>query len=241
MDYANARLAAAYDALNPPAESERFYADLAGKASMTILDVGCGTGRLACDLAALGHRVTGADPASAMLDIARKRKGGDKVDWVESDAGGLSLADRFDLIIMTGHAFQKLLTNDQVRAALRAFARHLKEGGTVAFETRNPLKREWEEWVPDLSRTVVMLPDGSQVDIHNDISSVAGELVTYETHASFGPHDKAMGADTLRFITAAELARCLNETGFMRRTWYGNWDRSPVRHDSPELIVIAQL
>ncbi len=241
MDYVNSRLTAAYDALNPPAEYERFYVDLAGRAPKTILDMGCGTGRLACDLAALGHKVTGADPAAAMLAIARKRRGSGVVHWVQSDAGGLSLATRFDLIIMTGHAFQKLLTNDAINAALHAFACHLRDRGTLAFETRNPLKREWEEWVPDLSRAVVVLPDGTRVDTHNDISSVAGELVTYVTHVSFGPHDEVMGADTLRFISATELAQCLDEAGFVRQTWYGNWDRSPVGPQSPELIVIAQL
>jgi len=45
VDYVNSRLAAAYDSLNPLAESERFYVDLAGAAPKTILDIGCGTGR----------------------------------------------------------------------------------------------------------------------------------------------------------------------------------------------------
>lgn len=241
MDYVNSRLTAVYDSLNPPAEYERFYADLAGTAAKSILDVGCGTGRLACNLAARGHRVTGADPAFAMLDIARRRSGGDRVHWVQSDAAGLSLAARFDLIIMTGHAFQKLLANEEIRAALRAFALHLEPEGRLAFETRNPARREWEEWVPDLSRAAVTLPDGSRADTHNDISFAEGEIVTYETHVSFGPDDKVVGADTLRFIGAAELARYLQEAGFARQTWYGDWDRSPVGPRSPELIVIAQL
>lgn len=241
MNYVNSRLTAVYDSLNPPSEYDRFYVDLAGTSPKAILDMGCGTGRLACDLAALGHQVTGADPAVAMLGIARRRPGGDKVHWLESAAGSLSLATRFDLIIMTGHAFQKLLTDAEVEAALRAFARHLKPEGRLAFETRNPARREWEKWIPALSRETVTLPDGSRVDVHNDISSAAGELVTYETHVSFGPDDKVVGADTLRFMSAAELAQQLKEAGFARQTWYGNWDRSPVGPESPELIVIAQL
>ena len=46
MDYVNSRLTTAYDSLNPPAEYERFYVDLAGTASKSILDVGCGDGAL---------------------------------------------------------------------------------------------------------------------------------------------------------------------------------------------------
>jgi len=241
MDYINSRLTAVYDSLNPASEYDRFYRDLAGTLPKTILDMGCGTGRMACDLAALGHHVTGADPAVAMLAIARERPGGDKVHWVKSDAGGLSLATRFDLIMMTGHAFQNVLTDEKVRAALRAFARHLKPQGMLAFETRNPARREWEKWIPDLSRETVTLSDGSKVDVHNDIRSTAGDLVTYETHVSFGPDDKVVGADTLRFMSAVELAQHLNEAGLTRQTWYGNWDRSPVGPESPELIVVCQL
>lgn len=241
MDYVNLRLTAAYDSLNPVAEYERFYQDLAGTPQKTILDMGCGTGRLAAALAELGHKVTGADPAAAMLDIARRRPGGDKVEWVRSDAGGLSLATRFDLIIMTGHAFQKLLTDEAVASALRAFARLLAPEGRLAFETRNPLKREWETWIPERSRDRVTLPDGTIIEVHNDIRSAEGEFVTYETHVRYGPNDTEVGADKLRFIGREALLRHLDLAGFTRQVWYGDWDKSPVSPEAPELIVIAQL
>lgn len=61
----------------------------------SVLDLGCGTGQLAAELAD-GHSVTGVDPASAMLDVARRRAGGDRVDWVEAarvlfGSGGVSI------------------------------------------------------------------------------------------------------------------------------------------------------
>ena len=241
MDYVNSRLTAVYDSLNPVAEGDSFYLGLAALPPKDILDMGCGTGRLAAELAERGHHVTGADPAGAMLDIARRRVGGDKVHWIMSDAGGLSVNHHFDLIIMTGHAFQKLLSDDEIKAALRSFARHLKPEGRLAFETRNPTRREWEEWTADRSRETMRLPDGSRADVHNEIQSVRGELVTYETHVSFAPHDTVAGADTLRFISADQLKQHLEAAGFTRQIWYGNWDGSPVTPDSPELIVICQL
>ncbi|TMJ43329.1 MAG: class I SAM-dependent methyltransferase [Alphaproteobacteria bacterium] len=139
--YVDPRLAAVYDHLNPPGKEDGFYAALAGAPPSIILDMGCGTGRFACQLAKLEHRVTGADPAGAMLGIARGREGGERVTWVETDAAGLHLATRFDLIIMTGHAFQTLLSDTEIHAALQAFAGHLGPCGKLAFETRNPLAR----------------------------------------------------------------------------------------------------
>lgn len=89
-------------------------------------------------------------------------------------------------------------------------------------------------------RETVRLPDGSSVEVHNDIRPVAGELVTYETHFRFGPDDTAVGADTLRFMNQARLTRHLMDAGLSSLTWYGDWDGSAVSSSSPELIVICQ-
>lgn len=129
--YSDPRLTAVYDPLNAQDYGTPFFRDLAGAVPKTILDIGCGTGRLACDLAARRHLVTGADPAAAMLGVARNRPGGDKVTWIEADAAGLSAGLRFDLIIMTGHAFQVLLEDREVRAALSNLHRHLAPGGRL--------------------------------------------------------------------------------------------------------------
>ena len=88
--YADPRLAALYDALNPPDASTAFYLGLPGPPPARILDVGCGTGQLACEFAGRGHDVTGADPAAAMLAVARARPGGDRVRWIQASAAGLA-------------------------------------------------------------------------------------------------------------------------------------------------------
>ena len=237
--YVDPRLAALYDALNPPDASSAFYLALAGPQPARILDMGCGTGVLACEFAARGHDVTGADPAAAMLAVARGRPGGDRVRWVESDAAGLAIPARFDLIIMTGHVFQLLLEDRDVRAALEVLAGHLAPGGRIAFETRNPAVREWQEWNPRDTRQRVDA-DGVVADVHYDICAVAGELVTYETWFRFaGDRDALVVPDTLRFMDQAQVAAFLAAAGLPRVTWHGDWDGSPYGPDSPEIIAIA--
>ncbi len=237
--FTDPRLAAVYDAVNPPDRDTAFYLDRAGAEPRRILDMGCGTGRLACDLAARGHHVTGADPARAMLDIARRRPGGDRVSWIETDAAGLSLEARFDLIVMTGHVFQVFTTDADVRAALRALAAHLGPAGQLAFETRNPDAREWLDWTPAKTTECVQVPGIGTVGVHYDVRAAAQALVTFDTHYRFPDGTTAAAASTLRFMSRDELAAFLGEAGLTALTWFGDWDRGPAGPHSPEIIVIA--
>jgi len=108
--------------------------------------LGCGTGRLGCSLVERGHPVTGVGPAAAMLTVAKAKPHGEHVEWVESSAQTYKSQQRFDLIVMTGHAFQILLTDADALAVLGTMRAHLKQGGRVAFETRNP-RVDWaSEW-----------------------------------------------------------------------------------------------
>jgi len=237
--YTDPRLAACYDTLNPPEAHYPFYLALAGDEPRTILDMGCGTGRLAIALAERGHRVTGADPSAGMMRVACGRAGAERVRWIDSDAAGLVLETRFNLIIMTGHVFQVFLADDEVSAALRNLRRHLAPGGTLAFETRNPLVEEWRDWIPALTRERIDVPGIGPVEIHYDIANADGAFVTFETHFRFAPSDIVVAPNTLRFMSQTELAAFLANAGFTTLAWFGDWDRAPVTATSPELIVLA--
>ncbi len=151
-EFYDPRLVAIYNTVNPIAGYERFYLDLAAKLSAsTIIDVGCGTGLLTCELAKRGHRLIGVEPSSAMLALARRRACGDRVEWIEEDALGLGEVGA-DLALMTGHVAQIIRDDEVWSATLAAIRKALRPGGRVAFESRNPLAREWTAWTPQASR-----------------------------------------------------------------------------------------
>lgn len=237
--YTDPRLAACYDSANPPEAHYPYYLALAGDEPKAILDMGCGTGRLAVALAEKGHRVTGADPSAGMMKVARGRPGAERVRWIDSDAASLALETRFDLIIMTGHVFQVFLDDEDVRATLRALRRHLAPGSRLAFETRNPLVEEWRDWIPSLTRETLQVPGIGVVDMHYNVISTDPAFVTFETHFRFAPNDTVVATTTLRFMSRDELAAFLAEAGFTDITWFGDWDRSAVSATSPEIIVVA--
>lgn len=84
----------------------------------SVLDIGCGTGELLRLARQAGHtgRLCGLDPALALLALARQRP---DVEWVLGDAASAAWQQEFDLAVMTGHAFQVLVSDAEIRAALR--------------------------------------------------------------------------------------------------------------------------
>lgn len=68
------RLAQIYDALDGDRTDLEAYLDLADEFDAhSVLDIGCGTGTLACRRAQRGLKVTGIDPAAASLEVARHK------------------------------------------------------------------------------------------------------------------------------------------------------------------------
>ena len=138
-----------------------FLSDIAFPPQAHVLEVGCGTGVLAADLADAGHAVTGIDPAPAMLQIARTRPGGQRVRWLEGTAADLP-DDDADLVVMEGHVAQYFLTDTQWAHTLGHIHRTLRPGGHVAFESRNPAARAWERWTREHTEDTYPHPDGGR-------------------------------------------------------------------------------
>jgi 2-polyprenyl-3-methyl-5-hydroxy-6-metoxy-1,4-benzoquinol methylase len=97
-------------------------------APATVLDAGCGTGRVAIELARRGIDVVGVDVADDMLVTARERA--PHIEWITSDLTDLALGRTFDVVVMAGNV--PLFTEPARRDALAAgCARHLAPGGAL--------------------------------------------------------------------------------------------------------------
>jgi SAM-dependent methyltransferase len=109
--------------------------DVHGEASLvrtlapaTVLDAGCGTGRVAIELARHGVDVVGADVDASMIGEARRRA--PELEWVEADLSALALGRRFDVVVMAGNV--PLFCPPARRSALvEACAAHVAQGGAL--------------------------------------------------------------------------------------------------------------
>ncbi|MFM9842869.1 MAG: class I SAM-dependent methyltransferase [Dongiaceae bacterium] len=90
----------------------QFFLELAKGCGPRILDLGCGTGRLAIPLCRSGKKVTGLDAMPTMIDHARRKAKGLPIRWIDGDFRDFDLGETYDLAISCAHAFQGLLTED---------------------------------------------------------------------------------------------------------------------------------
>ncbi|PKW15360.1 methyltransferase domain-containing protein [Saccharopolyspora spinosa] len=236
------RLAALYELFCPPdgRSDFGFYLPLVMSARC-VLDVACGTGALLSIARDRGHtgRLCGLDPAVGMLEVARERS---DIEWIPADLAGAPAWDQaFDLVVLTGHAFQVLLGDDELHVALAAVAAALTDDGSFVFETRNPLVRDWEDWHVRYSGEVVD-PAGSVVRCACEVAMpVEGDLVSAtHTYTSPGWDRLWQSRSTLRFLDPEALSAFLADAGLAVAEQFGDWDRSPLDYDSPEVITVAR-
>jgi SAM-dependent methyltransferase len=236
--YSDEQAAALYGVLNRWGPSDDFYLGLAMEAK-SVLDVGCGTGALLHRAREAGHtgRLCGVDPDDARLNVAGRSA---DIEWVSGTAASMTFAHEFELALMMGHAFQELVTDEDVRASLAAISRALVDGGRFAFDTRNPLARAWEGWTPENAVDVVD-PAGRRLRVWHEVEAVTGDVVTF-TETTGDPDGTPLRVDcaSLRFLDVDALRDFLTDAGFQIEAHYGGWLRKPLTATSPEIITIAR-
>jgi SAM-dependent methyltransferase len=121
-----------------------FYANCLHSPDQQVLELGCGTGRVAVALAARGHSVTGIDNSEPMLKCARMkwRKLApaqlNKVQFLKYDMLTLDLPVRFDLILVPYYTFNHLKRRSLRARCLATIARHLLPGARAIIHAASP-------------------------------------------------------------------------------------------------------
>jgi 2-polyprenyl-3-methyl-5-hydroxy-6-metoxy-1,4-benzoquinol methylase len=208
-----------------------------------ILDIGCGTGRHAIELATRGYSVTGVDLSEAMLKKARENalNKGLKIDFIKADARNLPFEKEFDLTIMICEGAFPLMETDEMNfEILKNATKALKPGGKLIFTTLNglyPLFHSVKDFINSSSTTqtnndntfnLMTFRDQYQLEVEDDNDQ---KLVLDCNERYYVPSEIKWLLKSLNFTKIDIMACKLGE--FSRN--------SPLTTEDYEMLVIAEL
>ncbi len=199
-----------------------------------VLDMACGEGRHAIELAARGLRVTGIDISQPSIAVARERAEarGVEIDLVQMDMRELAAHAEFDAVFSFCSSFGFFPTDDEDLRLVKRAARALRGGGRLLIDTVNDL------WLarcfqPRGWRT---LDDGTVVLQHRNYdprtrrSSAIWTLIRPDGGRSELRH-------SMRAYSCPELVRLLTQAGLEDNGVWGGTDGTDYSLDSRRLIV----
>ncbi|HEX6589712.1 MAG TPA: class I SAM-dependent methyltransferase [Longimicrobiales bacterium] len=208
-------------------------------AGARILDVPCGWGRHTRLLSEAGFEVTGADLSPDLLRRARAAEratpGAASPLYVAADLRDLPFPDAaYDAVVNVYTSLGLFLDDDEDVRALREARRLLAPGGAFLLES---MHRD-EIMAAYVARDAWSLPDGTHVRVRRRFDPVAG--ITFDAFRWTRGSERGGKSHALRLRTATEIDALLAAAGFDDVEWFGDWDLSPLRRDSPRVIALCR-
>jgi SAM-dependent methyltransferase len=200
----------------------------------SILDIGCGTGRHAVELAKAGFAVTGVDLSSGMLREARAaaERVGVQLELVQADATSFDLGREFDAAVCLCEGSFGLLGSDDAfehdAAILRRALAALRPGGSFVLTLLNGMR---------------MIRDATPEKVERGAFDPAtlAESFEMEWQAEDGPRSLPFRE---RGYVPSEVVLLCRGAGFaVEHVWggtAGNWGRRPVELDEMEIMAVLR-
>jgi SAM-dependent methyltransferase len=239
-----------------PGEIE-FYRGLASEVKRkqeSLLEVACGTGRVAICLARDGTRTVGLDLSQKMLEVAREKSNGvANIRWVQADMCAFDLGETFGLALIPGHAFQNLNTAQEQVACLQCIHRHITPGGRLVVH----LDHQDFGWLGSLvgEKGGVFEPaeqfqhvrTGRQIRTfrawtYEPATQTAICTTAWEAIAADGQVVDRWETEPVRLhcVFRFEMEHLLARAGFSLMDVYGDFFRNPLDDKSSNMIWVAR-
>jgi len=253
----NAFYAQTYDQSVPdwPGELE-FYKDLAAEVKAkggSLLEIACGTGRIAVRLAQHGVNVVGLDLSANMLAVAREKcKDLSNLRLVQADMRAFDLGRQFDLVIIPGHSFQNMNTPRDQADCLTCIKHHLVPGGKLVLHLDYPDFA----WLGGLTQDKGGVFEEGEKFRHPKTGNIvqAWRAWWFETSTQTATcqtrweelDDQGNAVRTIvkdpvpmHAIFPFEVEHMLAQVGFSVEAVYGDFFRNPLTDKSPGMLWVA--
>ncbi len=247
-----------YDAAVPdwPGEID-FYRDQVvalGGANLDVLEVACGTGRVALHLAPHAGSLTGLDLSPELLTVARQKgRSVRNVEWAQGDMRTCAFGRVFGLALIPGHSFQFMLTPEDQLACLETIGRHLSNDGILVVH----IDHQDMGWLAGLLRNKDT-PEETVRELPHPITG--GRFRTRHTWA-FEPATQTatvtrrwealdaggaiiarweMAPAALHCVFRFEMEHLLRRAGFAIEALYGDFFKADLGGASESMIWVAR-
>jgi SAM-dependent methyltransferase len=232
-----------------------FYLALAGRGGQNVVELGCGTGRLAIPMAQAGNAVVGVDHDPHMLARARTAWAaaggpvGSSLELLEADMLTLDLPRRFDLVILGLNMLVALAGREAQAAALGVAARHLAPPGRLTLDVSLPgpaelaswdggLDLAWQRADPETGDTVAKLWSAE----YDHVGGVATVTTYFDAWPSDGGSVRRVARrDELHLLSATELRALVGQAGLRVEQAGGDYALSPLDAGSERAVLVCSL
>ena len=242
-DYADPRL---FDLENSNFEPDGpFYLSLAQQVGGSVLELGCGTGRVTIPLARHGIDMTGLDIVPGMLVRARSKAGDLPIQWVEADVRDFHLGRQFSVICAPGSVFEHLLGREDQEAMLTCVREHLAAEGLFVIAIRFPRpesmvnaeeEQDWFSYTDESGRDMRV----TGTDHYDPVRQIRHETAYRRWYDAQGKEVTKRARLALRFVFPQEMEALLHYNGFTVLHCYGDWDSSPLTDESGLIIYVCK-
>jgi ubiquinone/menaquinone biosynthesis C-methylase UbiE len=223
-----------------------FYLSMAEKYGSPILELACGTGRVALKLAEAGYEVVGVDATKQMLNVARAKARNlpdnvrSPVSFLKGDITDLDLQQEFPLVIIPS-SFRFCLTTEQQLACLSSARRHLTEDGVFILDLYpGDGLQEKGEWSEDAHTTDGRHVKRSGVFVTDFSNQIQRRIFILEIVDSDGETWTIETENAVALIDDKEADRLLQLSGFEVLKEYGDWDSRPYSPGMRRRILVLR-
>jgi len=225
-----------------------FWTRVASAAKGPVLELGCGTGRIAMPVAKAGATVVGIDRSAPMLDRARARarraRMGSRVQLVRGDIRHLPFPDRtFPLVMAPYGILQSLLAERDLARTLEAVARVLTRKGTFGLELVADLPA-WSEYSKRVSLRGKRGPSGKPITLVESVRQDRRRKITRFEQEFIEGRGPAATRRTFslafRTLTVPQMVARLEKAGLEVSSLLGDYQGGPWDMRAEVWIILAR-
>lgn len=230
-----------------------FYHEYAQRTGKEILELGCGTGRVAIPLAIAGYCITGLDLSDSMLNIFKEKLENvteqvkNRVKLIKGNMSNFLFDNKFDLIIAPFRAFQALIEENDINNCLKCVNDHLKNNGLFIVNVFRPYKVldeswcyketvQWERVDQNKGIKVTKKHEGSKIDM---LKQVIYPNSAYEISDKQGTFERIEERMSLKYYYYKQIKDYIVSNRLAVIEEFGWYDKSDIK-DGREMIFVCR-